>query len=294
MLRHATISNYALLGVLALLWGGSYPLIKLALEGFTPITLMALRVTVAAVILSGLAWAQRFAWPRGGALWAQLLVQSVCNSIGAWTLLAWGQQHVPSGLAGVLNSTSPIFVAIWLWIGSADRRADGRPVIGAMVGLAGVAAIMGFEALEGLGTNLLAQGAVLGGAILYACAALYGRRFSGLSPMVTAAATMGWAAVFLVPVAFLFEAPLTLAPGAVAVLAALTLAVAATAGAMVIYFRLIATLGPTRTASQAYLRAGVSVGLGALVMGEPLSPHLLVGVCAAIVGVMIINWPGRS
>ncbi|MEM7507769.1 MAG: DMT family transporter [Pseudomonadota bacterium] len=285
--------NYALLGLLALLWGGSYPLIKLALDGFTPISLMAFRVTVAALILAGLAQVQGLTWPRGFRLWSQLLVQSFFNSIGAWTLLAWGQQHVPSGLAGVLNSTAPIFVTVWLLSVASDRRASWRPVAGAVLGLGGVAGIMGFGALEDLGTDLLAQGAILGGAMLYACAALYGRRFNALAPMITAAVTMGWAAVFLVPAAFVFEAPLALSPAPKALWAALALAVASTAGALVIYFRLIATLSPAGTASQAYLRAGVSVALGTLVLGEPLNPQLLAGVLAAIAGVMLINWPSQ-
>lgn len=286
--------NYVLLGLLALLWGGSYPLITLALEGFTPISLIAFRVSVAAIVLTGLVQLQGLTWPRGRRLWAQLLLQAVFNSIGAWTLLAWGQQHVSSALAGVLNSTAPIFVTVWMMVAASDRRTSWRPVTGALLGLGGVAAIMGVEAWEGLGTDLLAQGAILGGAMLYACAALYGRRFGGLAPMVTAAVTMGWATVVLVPAAFVFEAPLSLTPSLNAVLAALALSLASTAGALVIYFRLIATLGPAGTASQAYLRAGVSMALGTLVLGEPISPQMLAGGLAAIAGVMLINWPSRA
>lgn len=283
------LREYALLLLLALLWGGSYPLIKLALESFTPLTLIAFRVSVAAVLLWAIALAQGLRPPSGLGIWSALLLQAVFNSIGAWTLLAWGQQHVDSGLAGVLNSTAPIFVFFLALALGLSTRFEPLKLAGALTGLAGVAALMGPEALSGLGTDLLAQAAILAGAILYACAALYGRRFSELPPIVTAAGTMSWATLALTPAAFWIEAPLSLALSASSVAAATALATLSTALALLIYFRLIRTIGSLGTASQAYLRSAIAVLLGAVFLGEPVTTGMLFGVGLVLVGMVLLN-----
>ena len=109
------LSEYALLALLALLWGSSYLFIKIAVAEIPPISLIALRVVIdGAFLLVVMRWRSE-KLPRGSRTWGQLLVQSFLNGIGAWTVLAWGQQYVDSGLASVLNSTSPIFVFLFTY-----------------------------------------------------------------------------------------------------------------------------------------------------------------------------------
>ncbi|MEM1297852.1 MAG: EamA family transporter [Pseudomonadota bacterium] len=284
-------TEYALLGLLALLWGSSYLFIRVAVETIPPVTLVALRVSIASVLLLAIARAQGHRLPRDPGTWGHLAVQSFLNSYGAWTLLAWGQQYVESGLAGVLNSTAPVFVvlisALWL-----RRASKARAVAGACLGLAGVVLIMGPEVLAGLGRNVAAQGAVLAGSMLYAFAALNGGRFAHLPPVITAAGTMLVAAVVLIPASLVLEQPWTLSPSAKSLAAASALGLLCTGLAMFLYFRLLRTLGPLGAASQAYLRAGVAVVLGMVILGETLDAFTALGIATALAGVILINWPG--
>lgn len=283
------LREYALLGLLALLWGSSYLLIGIAVVEIPPMTLIAARVAIAAVILTMVVVASGAHWPRDRVTWGRLLLQAVFNSIGAWTLLAWGQQYVGSGLASVLNSTAPLFVfALTLSAGMNPRR-----LLGACVGFGGVVLIVGLEALSGIGTSIAGQLAALGGAVLYAFAAIYGRKFNHLPATVTAAGTMLWATVVLLPAAIFIDQPWRLSPSLPAILATGALGLFSTGLALLIYFRLLKTLGPLGVASQAYLRAGIAVALGAVLLGETISSAALVGILAALLGVALINSPAR-
>jgi drug/metabolite transporter (DMT)-like permease len=166
---------------------------------------------------------------------------------------------------------------------------SGWQLAGAALGLLGVVLTIGVDALRGLGRETAAQLAVLLGALLYAGAAIHGKRLSHLSPAVTAAGTMMLATLCLVPASLLLERPRTLNPSSDSLLAALVLAVFCTAGALLLYFRLVRTLGPMGVASQSYLRAGVSVVLGIVVLGERITPAIGLGLAAIILGVVAIN-----
>lgn len=281
-----------LLALLALLWGSSYLFTKVAVAEIPPLSLIALRVAGAAAFLLMIMAVRHERLPRDGLTWQMLLVQAFFNSIAAWTILAWGQQFVAAGLASVLNSTSPIFV--FAFAALATRHLDGRKLLGGRVGLLGVTLIVGPDVLQGLGDQVAGQIACLTGAALYAGAALYGRRFGGLSAIATAAGTMIWATIVLVPIALIGERPWALRPSAEAIGATLILAIACTGVALLIYFRLVRTIGSMGVASQSYLRAGIGVVLGVLVLGETISPSVGAGIVAAIVGVALINWPLRK
>lgn len=285
--------EYALLGMLAALWGSSYLFISVAVAEIPPITLIALRVTIAAAFLIGVLHWRGDRLPRDRRAWGMLLIQAFLNSIGAWTVLAWGQQTVDSALASVLNSTAPIFVVAAGVVATKAARPPGRKILGAGIGLLGVVLIVGPDALAGLGDQVLAQLAILSGAIMYAAAALYGRRFGSLGATATAAGTMIWATIWLVPAAMLFEAPWTLRPSATALASAIVLGLVCTGVALILYFRLIGTLGSLGTASQAYLRAGIGVLLGVVILGETVPPMVGLGIAGALLGVILINMPGR-
>ena len=281
--------EFALLGLLSLLWGSSYLFAKSALADVPPLTLIAARVSIAAVVLVAVATAL----PRDGRSWRMLFVQAIFNSIAAWTILAWGQQFIDSGLATVLNSTAPLFVLV-LALVLGQSRLQPTHLVGACVGLFGVVLIVGTEALNGLGQHVWAQLAAIFGAILYACAALYGRRLSHLPPVVSAAGTMIWASLVLVPASLLLDEPWTLSPSPLALSAIAALALPCTAGALLLYFRLLRTLGSLGVASQAYLRSGVEVTLGVVVLGEVVTPTMGLGLALAIAGVVLANWSARK
>ena len=284
--------EHALLGLLALLWGSSYLFIKVAVAEIPPLTLIALRVSLASAFLLVVLHLAGHGLPRDGLTWRRLFVQSILNSSGAWTVLAWGQQYVPSGLASVLNSTSPVFVLIAS--AALGKALDGRKGLGAGLGLLGVVLIVGPGVLAGLGDQVLGQLACLLGAMLYAGAALYGQRLSHISPLAAATGTMLCATAAMIPAALIVDQPWSLAPGAGALAATAALAILCTGVALLIYFRLIRTLGPLGTASQAFLRAGVGVMLGIVLLGETLTISQVAGLSAAILGVALINWPAKA
>jgi drug/metabolite transporter (DMT)-like permease len=279
------------LALLALLWGSSYLFIKVAVAEIPPVTLIALRVSGASIFLMIVMKVRRESLPRTPRIWRMLLLQAMFNSIGAWTVLAWGQQYVESGLASVLNSTSPIFVLLMTAAITRHEKLGGQKLIGAALGLVGVIMIVGVDALRGLGDQVAGQIACLLGAALYAGGAVYGKRFGQISAVATAAGTMLWASVILVPLALLLDRPWTLTPSATAVSATVVLSIVCTGVALLLYFRLVRTLGSMGVASQSYLRAGIGVLLGVALLGEAFTIPVAIGLLATILGVAFINWP---
>jgi drug/metabolite transporter (DMT)-like permease len=279
--------DYVLLGLLALLWGSSYALIKLAAESITPLTIAAARVTLAALLL---AWA----WRPRGLPWGAVLVQALLNSVLPWTLLAWAASRMDSSLAAVLNSTSPLFVFLITWAITRHEPATRRKLAGVLLGLAGVIAIMGTGGIADAGRNRLAELACLAGAACYALAAVFGRRFDKLPATATAAGSMVCAAAILVPVSLMVEQPWTLAPSAGSIAALAGLAVLSTALALVLYFHLLPRIGSIATASQSYLRIVVGVALGALLLGEQPDAAAWVGTGLVLAGVAFMSAASRN
>ena len=281
----------SLLALLALLWGSSYLFIKIAVETIPPVTLIATRVTGATIFLLVILVLNRVRLPGDIPTWRMLFPQAIFNSIGAWTVLAWGQQYVDSGLASVLNSTSPIFVFFITSLITRHESTGTLKLVGACLGVVGVTLIVGFDAGKGFGQQVIAQLAVLLGALLYACAAIYGKRLSHLPPIVSATGTMIWATICLVPLSMVIEKPWSLRPSINSVFAAIILSTLCTGVALLIYFRLVRTLGSMGVASQSYLRAGVGVILGVAILGEQITLVIGLGLISVILGVTAINAP---
>ena len=291
--RHQSVPKrtieFSFLALLALLWGSSYLFIKVAVTEIPPLTVIAARVTIAALFLLAIMRWRNEHLPRERRTWRMLLVQAFLNSIGAWTILAWGQQYLDSGLASVLNSTAPIFVFFATLLITRHEAVNGLKLLGALLGLTGVILIVGVDVLGGLGRQVLGQLAVITGAILYAGAAIYGKRFSDLSAIATATGTMIWASVWLVPLSLAVDRPWNLQPSYEALLSLVILGLMCTGVALLIYFRLMKTLGSLGVASQAYLRAGVGVLLGVIILGEQVTPAVGLGLLLTVLGVAAMN-----
>jgi drug/metabolite transporter (DMT)-like permease len=291
-------SEIALLVLLSLIWGGSFTLIKVAIETVPAVTMVAARVTVAALLLLLLSRIRGFSLPRDRAAWAALFVQGLLQSVFPFTLISWGEAHIASGLAGVLNATPPMFVLFITLANHHQRQGVGiQKILGIGLGLAGVLVIMGAEAVRSVGAAApLAQGAVLAASLCYALAPMWGRRFGQLPAIVTAAGSMSCAALLMLPAALVIDRPWTLTPAPEAIGAVAILAVVCTGVAMIVYFRLVRTLGALATTSGSYLRSGFSVALGILVLGERFTWSTLAGMMLIIAGVAAVTlqlrWPG--
>ncbi|WP_434725036.1 DMT family transporter [Mesorhizobium sp. RIZ17] len=287
-------TDLALLGVLAVLWGASYTFIKIGVETIPPVTFIAARTLIAgAVLLTIIRW-RGLAMPADAATWRRFAFQACLNSVVPFTLIAAAERSVDAGLATILNSTSPIFTFLLTALITRHEPVTARKLVGVGAGIVGICLIIGTQALGGLGHESWAQLAIVIATISYAGAAIFGRGFKGLDPMIPAAGSMLCGAVMLVPLSLIVDRPWTLAPSTASILALLGLSIFSTALAFVIYFRLIHTLGSVGTTSQAYLRVPIGVGIGAVFLGESLGPAAWLGMAFVVAGVAAMTIPARQ
>ncbi|WP_292662446.1 EamA family transporter [Mesorhizobium sp.] len=280
-----------LLVVLAVLWGASYSFIKIGVATIPPVTLIAARTLIAGGILFALIRWRGLALPGDAASWRRFAFQACLNSVVPFTLIASAERSLDAGLATILNATSPIFTFLLTALITRHEPATVRKLFGVAAGIAGICLVVGAPALGGLGQQLLPQLAVVAATICYAGAAVFGRGFRGLDPMVPAAASMLCGAAMLIPLSLAFDKPWTLAPSTASILALLGLSVFSTALAFSIYFRLLHTLGSVGTTSQAYLRVPIGVAIGAVFLGESLAPSAWWGMALVVAGVAAMTIP---
>jgi drug/metabolite transporter (DMT)-like permease len=284
----------ALLLLLATLWGASYTFIKLGVATIPPITLIAARTLIAGLLLVFIMRWRGLTLPRDVATWRRFLFQACLNSVIPWTMLAWGESALDAGLATILNSTSPIFTFFLTLAITQHEALTARKLFGVIAGMAGICLIVGMQALNGLGEQLIAQIVTVLAAICYAGAAIFSRGFKNLDPMAPAAGSLLSGAAILIPLSLVIDRPWTLAPSASSMLALSALAVFSTALAFVIYFRLIQTLGSVGTTAQAYLRVPIGVALGVVFLGETLSTTAWIGLGCVVIGVAAMTIPVRE
>ncbi len=287
-------TELALLGVLAVLWGASYSFIKVGVETIPPMTFIAGRTLIAGGILLALIRWRGLAMPRDAVTWRRFMFQACLNSVVPFTLIAAAERSIDAGLATILNATSPIFTFLLTALITRHEPVTLRKLFGVGAGIAGICLIVGTEALGGLGHQLWAQLAVIAATVSYAGAAIFGRNFRGLDPMLPAAGSMICGTAILIPLSLVFDRPWTLSPSTASVLALLGLSVFSTALAFSIFFRLIHTLGSVGTTSQAYLRVPIGVGIGALFLGESLGPTAWLGMGCVVAGVAAMTIPARK
>jgi drug/metabolite transporter (DMT)-like permease len=294
MAKKSIVLDLALLLALATLWGASYSLIKIGVATIPPVTFIAARTLIAGGILFAILRLRGMNLPNDAATWKRFMFQACLNSVIPFTMIAWAEQSVDAGLATILNSTSPIFTFLLTAFLTQHEPATGRKLFGVVAGVIGICLIVGMEALDGLGRDLLAQLAIVAATVSYACAAIFGRGFKGLNPMLPAAGSLICGAAILLPLSLLVDRPWTLAPSLPSVWALLGLSVFSTALAFVIYFHLLRSLGSVGTTSQAYLRVPIGVGIAILFLGETLTATKLAGLLCVIAGVAAMTIPSRA
>lgn len=288
------VFDYALLAVLATLWGASYTFIKLGIATIPPVTLIAARTLIAGLLLLAILQMRGIRMPRDHGTWKRFLFQACLNSVLPFTLIAWAEYSVDAGLAVILNSTTPIFTFLLTVAITRHEPTTTRKLLGVIAGMTGICLIVGLQALNGLGRELISQLAIIAATISYAGAAIFGRNFKGLDPLVPAAGSMLCGTVLLIPASLIIDRPWTLEPSTSSTLALLGLSVFSTALAFAIYFRLIHTLGSVGTTAQAYLRVPIGVGIGVLFLGESLGPTAWIGFVCVFIGVVAMTMPAKA
>jgi len=283
---------WLLLIFLSILWGGSFFFSKIALSELQPFTVVLGRVSIAAVMLIFVVFATGHRMPKSPKVWAAFLVMGLLNNLIPFSLIFWGQTLIPSSLAAILNATTPVWTILLAHFLTTDERLTSHKLVGVIIGVIGVVITIGVIDLQGLGSNVIAQLAVLGAAVSYALAGIYGKRFRGSPPIVTASGQVICTTLLLIPITILVDKPWMLpAPSMIMLGAMLGLALLSTALAYIIYFRLLSNVGATNLLLVTFLIPVSAILLGVRILDERLVIHQLVGM--AVIGLSLVIIDGR-
>ncbi|MGI8610661.1 MAG: DMT family transporter [Sphingomicrobium sp.] len=288
-------SDWAILAALALIWGGAFFLIGVAVRYVPPFSYVLMRLAIAAAAMWAiLAWRREtLALPREA--WGAIVLLALLNNALPFTLFGWAQTHIASGLASILNATTPIWGVIVAHLFTADEKITPRKLAGVAVGFAGVAVMIGPGLLSSLGGGVLAELACVVAALAYALAGVWARRFKamGVSPFSVTTGQLTVGAVMMVPVALIGDRPWTMAfPPIQAWAAVATLAIVCTALGYVLYFRLIDRAGATNALLVTLLVPPTAILLGVLFLGEVIAAHDFAGL--ALIGLGLAAIDGRA
>jgi drug/metabolite transporter (DMT)-like permease len=287
-------ADWGLLVALGTIWGGSYFFAKVALAELPPLTIVLGRVGFAAMALGAVLPLLGQAMPRDRESWRAFTVMAALNNVVPMSLLVWGQSHIASGLASILNATTPFFTVIVAHFLTSDERLTYAKLAGVGLGLAGAIVIVGPDVVRGFGADVWGELACLGAPVSYAFAGIYGRRFKrmGLTPVATATGQTAAATLLVLPLVLAVDHPWSLAmPSAETWGAVLGVAVLCTAVAYILYFRILASAGATNLLLVTFLIPVSAILLGALFLGERLSPRHFLGV--ALIGLALAVMDGR-
>lgn len=285
-------SEWGMLVALSLLWGGSFFFIGIAVKELPPVTIVTLRVSLAATALLIVCRIMGLHLPRQWAVWRAFFGMGLLNNIIPFCLIVWGQTHIASGLASILNATTPLFTVIVAHFLTADEKMTGNKLAGVLIGFAGVATMIGPAAFGGAISGLWGQIAILGAAISYSFAGIFGRRFKamGVPPLMTATGQISSSTLMLIPAALLIDKPWTLAMPSLGTWGALIgIALLSTALAYLIFFRILATAGATNLALVTFLIPVSAILLGSLILREQLEIKHFAGMAMIAAGLAAID-----
>jgi drug/metabolite transporter (DMT)-like permease len=283
--------DWSLLGLLSILWGGSFFFNGVILKELPPLTLVFLRVALGAVMLLPLLWLYRIRLPNGLSGWKPFFAIGLLNNVLPFSLIVIGQTYIPSGLASILNATTPLFTVVVMALAGEEKLRAYR-IAGVVAGLIGVAILhgdgLGFESGQGIGILLC-----LAAALSYGLSALLARRLLANSPPLgTATFQMLASAVMMTPVAGLIERPWQLPmPGLTTWLAVLGLSALSTALAYIVFFQILRRSGATNVMLVTLLIPVTAILLGYLVLGEKISAQEILG--ALVIGSALLLIDGR-
>jgi len=282
-------TDWLLLVFLSVLWGATFFFIAVALPEVPPLTLVLLRVGIAALALVPLVFAFGHRMPGTLRAWWPFVVQATINNVIPFTLMVYGQTRIAGSLAAVLNATTPLFTLIVfrLFAGEALTRAK---LAGVLLGIAGVGVLVGPAALSSNASSVTGMLCILGGALSYAVSALWMRRLRHIPPLVSSGAQLTCSTIMLLPIAAVADRFWNLpVPGVPAIAAVLGFALLSTALAYIVFFRINATAGPGNVMLVTLLIPVTATALGVLILGETLTANQIAGALVIASGLVVID-----
>lgn len=289
---HMTTRHWALLIILSILWGGAFFFAAIAVKELPPLTLVFCRVFIAALSLYIFLKISGQKLPSDAKIWAAFLVMGLLNNIIPFSLLFWAQTNISSGLASILNATTPIFSILVAHFVLADERITFNKFIGVLLGFIGVAVLLGGAALTSSNLAIMSIVACLAAALSYGFAGVFGRRFKrlGIKPSVSAFGQLTGSSVLMLPLIIVFDQPWTLnLPGQTAILSILTLAIVSTAIAYLIFFNLLASVGAVNVMLVTLLVPVSAIILGSLFLDEQLETRHYLGMSLILLGLIAVD-----
>jgi len=287
-----TAAEWAMLIVLSILWGGSFFFVEIAIRELPTFTVVVSRVVLASIILIIVMRFMGLKMPRDPMIWLAFGLMGAMNNVIPFCLIAWGQIHIASGIASILNATTPLFTVVVANFMTSDEKMTIAKMIGVILGLIGVVIMVGADVLSDVGFNLIAQVAVLVAALSYAFAGIFGRRFKhmNVSPVATATGQVTASSLMLIPVMLFVDQPWTLAmPSFSAIGALVAVAALSTALAYILYFRILATAGATNLLLVTFLIPVSAIVLGVFILGETLEAKHYIGIVLISLGLAAID-----
>ena len=280
--------EWGLLLLLSVIWGASFLFGRIAVQELPPMTLVLLRVALAAVAINlWLAWRGGY---RGERPWAGLAVLGLVNNVIPFGLIFLGQVEIGAALAAIVNALTPVWSMLFAHWATADERLSANRVGGVVISLAGVAVLIGTSALTGLSAAAWAQVAVLGATLSYGLATVWGRRFAALPPAETARGQLTMSTLLMVPIALVVDRPWTLSmPSGTVWVSVLLLAVVCTAFAYILYFTILQRAGAVNAALVTLLIPPSATLMGIVFLGETLAPHQFAGMGLILAGLVVID-----
>jgi len=287
--------DWFLLFLLSILWGGSFFFAAVAVRELPPMTLVALRTGIAALALLAILRLRGEAWPVARGTVGPFLAMGLLNNLVPFSLLFWALTAIPSGLASILNATTPIFAIVVAHFALADERMAKNKLVGILFGFLGVVVLTGADVWSGTAAASLGMLACLCAALSYGFAGVYGRRFKALqlSAMQVAFGQLLATTVLVLPIVFAVDRPLGLpVPSLAAIGSVLVLAIVSTALAYAIFFRVLASAGAVNAALVTLLVPVSAILLGTLFLGEQLAQRHVLGMVLIAIGLLAID--GRA
>lgn len=284
--------EWAMVVALSLVWGGAFFFGGVAVKELPPLTIVFARVFLGALVLWLVVVTMRIPTPEDRSMIGVFLCMGLLNNVIPFCLIVWGQAHIASGLASILNATTPLFTVIVAHGLTEDEKLTPSRIIGVLAGMAGVAVMIGGAALETVGIAVLAQLAILGAALSYSFAGVFGRRFKrlGVNPVMTATGQVTASSLVLLPVMLLVDQPWTLSAPSLSVVGSLIgLGVLSTAFAYILFFRILSAAGATNLSIVTFLIPVSAIVLGIAFLGESLEPEHLIGMALISAGLACID-----